>query len=144
MISKRRVRLMTRLAICEKDKGFELKQTGNYFRSDYIGIHLMRNFFRMTAAFLLGTALWVLLNLDYVVERLGVLDVAGIGIRILICYGVLMACYLLLTYLVYTVRYHRAEKVRETYDQTLAALEREYAREGKRASRAEKPGGDGR
>ncbi|MDY3918023.1 MAG: hypothetical protein SOZ59_03335 [Candidatus Limivivens sp.] len=144
MISKRRVRLMTRLAICEKDKGLELKNSGNYFRSDYIGIHLMKNFLRMTAAFLLGLGLWVLLRMDYVVEKLGVLDVAGMGLDILVCYGILTACYLLLTYLVYTVRYYRAEKVREDYNQMLLSLEREYSRDGRRMNRAGKPEGDGR
>ena len=83
MISKRRVRLMTRLAICEKEKGKQLQDVESYFRGDYIGIRLIKNFFRMTAAFLLGAGLWILANLDYVVERLGVLDVAGIGWKLL-------------------------------------------------------------
>ena len=94
MISKRRVRLMTRLAICEKEKGKQLQDVESYFRGDYIGIRLIKNFFRMTAAFLLGAGLWILANLDYVVERLGVLDVAGIGWKLLAAWAVLEAVYL--------------------------------------------------
>lgn len=144
MISRRRVRLMTRLAICEKKQEKALRCAGAYFRSDYIGIHLMKSFFRMAAAFLLGAGLWVLLEMDFVVERLGVLDAAGIGMGMLICFGVLEGVYLLLTYLVFSVRYARAAKEREAYRQTLALLEREYARDGRRADPMEETKGESR
>lgn len=127
-----------------KEKGKQLQDAESYFRGDYIGIRLIKNFFRMTAAFLLGAGLWILANLDYVVERLGVLDVAGIGWKLLAAWAVLEAVYLLLTYLVSTLRYARCEKEREEYGQLLLSLEREYSREGRRIDRVRKPEEDRR
>ena len=82
--------------------------------------------------------------MDYVVERLGVLDVAGIGWKLLAAWAVLEAVYLLLTYLVSTLRYARCEKEREEYGQLLLSLEREYSREGRRIDRVRKPEEDRR
>lgn len=133
---------MTGLAIREKEKKTELRKSGTYFRSDYIGIHLLKSFFQATIAFALGLCLWILLELDYVVDRLGVLDLYGPGIRILLCYGAVTGVYLVLTYVTYAFRYHRAEKERDAYNRTLLELEREYTREGRRIDRMSRTKGD--
>ena len=89
MNNRRRVALMTRIAVCEKEQARAVRISSDYFRGDYIGIKLMKNFFRVTAAYVLGFGLWVLLEMDFVMEKLGVLDVEGIGIGVLASYGIL-------------------------------------------------------
>lgn len=133
---------MTRLAVSEKEQKKQLRVSREYFRGDYIGAHLIRNFFCATAAFLIGLLLWFLLALDTVVEHLSVLDVEGPARQILICYGVTVGIYLLLTWIVCSVRWHRAGKVRDGYRRTLQSLEREYARKGRRIDRTPEPKGD--
>ena len=139
MINRRRVALMTRIAVCEKEQARAVRISSDYFRGDYIGIKLMKNFFRVTAAYVLGFGLWVLLEMDFVMEKLGVLDVEGIGIGVLASYGILTALYLIMTYAVCAVRYRRAAAVGEERQKLLTELEREYAVEGRRAGRVRKP-----
>ena len=142
MINRRRVALMTRIAVCEKEQARAVRISSDYFRGDYIGIKLMKNFFRVTAAYVLGFGLWVLLEMDFVMEKLGVLDVEGIGIGVLASYGILTALYLIMTYAVCAVRYRWAAAVGEERQKLLTELEREYAVEGRRAGRVRKPEGD--
>lgn len=139
MINRRRVALMTKIAVCEKEQKRALRISAAYFRGDYIGINLMKNFFRVSAAFFLGFGLWVLLELDFVMEKLGVLDVEGIGVGMLTVYGILTALYLIMTYAVCAVRYRRAAAAEEERQKLLTELEREYAVEGRRAGRVRKP-----
>lgn len=67
-----------------------------------------------------------------------------VGWKLLAAWAVLEAVYLLLTYLVSTLRYARCEKEREEYGQLLLSLEREYSREGRRIDRVRKPEEDRR
>ena len=51
MLNPRKIQLMTRLAILEKERGKELRSVRESYRSDYVGIPLLKNAFRVTAVF---------------------------------------------------------------------------------------------
>ena len=51
MVDERKVRLMTRLARYEQREGREALRINKFYRSDYIGLALLRNFFMTTIGY---------------------------------------------------------------------------------------------
>ena len=114
MINEEKVKIMDRLALYEKQEGRKYLPVSKYYRSDYIGLALIKNFFLVTIGYGLILAL--------------------------IAVGTLVV-YTLLTYIQYTVKYHRAKKSVKEYYSQLTRLEKIYNREEKKFAGREMSGG---
>ena len=111
MINEEKVKIMTKLAMYEQGKGRKYLPVSRYYRSDYIGLALIKNFFLVTIGYVLIVAAYIIIG-----------------------YLVVLIVYSVLTYIQYSVKYHRAKKsVREYYGQ-LTSLSKIYAREERKAS----------
>ena len=53
---------MTAIAVYEKRHREELSDTDQWFRGDYIGVRMLKNGCRLTLAFLIGFAFYVVLH----------------------------------------------------------------------------------
>ena len=104
MISKERVRHMTKLAEFENEESKACQKATQYFRRDYVAMELIKSFFAGTIAFGLLFVLWLM-------------DMIGFGIRIVMVYLVFLAAYLMITYIIYNRRYTKGRKqVKEYYN----------------------------
>ena len=125
MINEEKVKIMTKLAMYEKGKGRKYLPVSRYYRSDYIGLALIKNFFLVTIAVYFG---------EYLLENIHKMNLVALGAYIIIGYLVVLIVYSVLTYIQYSVKYYRAKKsVREYYSQ-LTSLSKIYAREERKAS----------
>ena len=71
---------------------------------------------------------------EYLLENIHKMNLVALGAYIIIGYLVVLIVYSVLTYIQYSVKYHRAKKsVREYYGQ-LTSLSKIYAREERKAS----------
>lgn len=129
MTDEKRIYLMTKLALFEKSHKEQLKGVNTYFRSDYIGRHLIKNGLRVTLAFLLLLTGWGLYNAETLIVDLTKIDVAALGARILFSYAAMMSFLLVLTYAIYAVRYSRARQDLYQYRELLKKLEKAYQEE---------------
>ncbi len=147
MMNEKRIRLMTKLADFEQHNGEMLYKAGTYYCSDYVSAQMMKNLFRITAAYLIGLGLWACYRLDWLLERLNTMDILGIGMGILITYGVILAVSLRLKYLIFSVKYFQAESQMQTYRNMLDRLIAEYDNERggrrRRRERRREVGGSG-
>ncbi|MDO5539814.1 MAG: hypothetical protein Q4F83_07035 [Eubacteriales bacterium] len=132
MINEKRIYLMTQLAVFEKNHEKQLEGVQKSFRSDYIGRVMIKNGFRITAAFLLALAGWGLYNAETLIVDITKIDVKALGARILFLYAAVMCLFLLITYIVQTVRYARAKQDLYEYREMLRNLEKEYRAEEER------------
>lgn len=64
-------------------------------------------------------------------DRLNSMNVLDLAENALIFYGISLGVYLILTYVVWSIRYYQAEKRRRTYGRLIDRLEAEYQREEK-------------
>lgn len=135
-MNEKRIRMMTKLADFEQRNREDLYRAGNYYRSDYIGIQLLKNLLRITLAYFIGAVLWACCHMDGLMKKLNTMDVRGTGMKLLIFYGVTAALFLLLTYLICTVRFYRSEKKLQIYRNMLEHLLLEYDREEPEESRS--------
>lgn len=129
MINEKRIYLMTRLAVFEKHHKDQLAGVQTYFRSDYIGRQMFKNGLRITLAFLLVLAGWGLYHAETLLVDITKIDVTALGARLLFLYAAVMCAFLVLTYIIQTIRYARAQRDLNQYRELLKALEKAYRQE---------------
>ena len=125
-MNEKRIYLMTRLAIFEEHHKDQLQGVRTFFRSDYIGRHMIKNGLRVTAAFLCILAGWGMYHAETLMLDITRIDVWKLGKQILFLYAVWMSFFMVLTYSIQSVRYMRARKDLEQYKELLTQLEHEY------------------
>ena len=75
--------------------------------------------------------LWVMANVDAVLESVNNLSIVYTVFMMLIIYVGFLITYLVVTYIVYAVRYKKGKKILEEYKEHLKALNQMYEREEK-------------
>ena len=134
MINEEKVKIMTKIAMYEQGKGRRYLPVSKYYRSDYIGLALIKNFFLVTIWYALAIAAVAVYFGEYLMENIHKMNLVSMGIYIIVGYAVVLVVYSVLTYIQYSVRYYKAKKsVREYYSQ-LTELSKIYAREEKKAA----------
>ena len=134
MINEEKVKIMTKLAMYEQGKGKKYLPVSRYYRSDYIGLALIKNFFLVTIGYALIVAAVAVYFGEYLMETIHKMDLVTLGVYLIIGYVVVLVAYSILTYIQYSVKYYQAKKsVREYYSQ-LTELNKIYARDEKKMS----------
>lgn len=128
MLDEEKIRLMTKLARYENGEGKEELRIARYYRSDYIGLALFRNFFLASLGYLVILLLTGSYFADFFVKKFHTLHVTGIGILVVAGYLLMIGVYSAITYTIYTVRYGRAKKGAASYERRLKELEKLYDR----------------
>lgn len=135
MLNEEKVRSMNRLALYEQTQGRRYLPVSKYYRSDYIGLALIKNFFLVTIGYILVIgSIAVYFGETLMNSNLQTEDLVEYGIDILLGYAVVLAAYTILTYIQYTIRYHMAKKSVRGYYEELTKLEKMYNREEKKPS----------
>ena len=140
MINEEKVKIMNRLAMYEKVEGRKYLPVSKYYRSDYIGLALIKNFFLVTIGYGLILAVAAAYNLEYLLDNIHKMNLITLGIGVLAGYLVILVFYSVLTYIQYTVKYHRAKKSVKEYYSELTRLEKIYSREEKKFAGREMSG----
>ena len=129
MLNEKRIRLMTKLAKYESGEGKEELRIARYYRSDYIGLAMFRNFFLASIAYLVILLLVGAYFAEFLAESLHTLNIAWIGILIVGGYLVTIGVYSVVTYTIHSIRYGRAKKGAAAYERKLRELEALYEEE---------------
>lgn len=134
MINEEKVKIMTKIAMYEQGSGRKYLPVSRYYRSDYIGLALIKNFFLVTIGYILVLAAVGVYFGEYLLENIHKMNLVVVGAYIIIGYIVVLAAYSVVTYIQYSVKYHRAKKSVKQYYGALTELSKIYAREEKRSS----------
>ena len=132
MINEEKVKIMTKLAMYEQGRGRKHLPVSRYYRSDYIGLALIKNFFLVTIGYVLIVAAVAVYFGEYLLENIHKMNLIMLGVYIVIGYLIVLVMYSILTYIQYSVKYFRAKKSVREYYQDLTRLEKIYGREEKR------------
>ena len=115
MLDEKRIRQMTKLAFFEKKEEKNALRIGRYFRSDYIGKELLKNFFLASIGYILVLAVAVLYHIEWLVDEIDTIDLqfaAGCLIASYLCF---LAVYSIAVYVISTIRYQGAQKKLKWY-----------------------------
>lgn len=132
MLNEEKVRIMTKLAAYEKGEGKDYLPISKYYRTDYIGLALIKNFFLISIAYVALAGLVSLYFLDELLENIHKMNLVRLGVKVVVGYVLLLVAYSVIVYVVQTVKYSRAKKSIKNYYMQLGRLTKIYAKEEKR------------
>ncbi len=136
MLNEERVILMTRMASYESGEGKQNVKIGNYFRSDYIAVQILKSIVCGSIAFALIYALYIFYDFEEFMQNLYKIDLLAFIQNVLIRYVVSIAAYGILTYIVCTYRYARAKNSLKCYYHNLKKLNSLYGEEPEKKTSA--------
>jgi len=140
MLNEDKIRVMTKLALYEQDKGKEAIKSNNYYKDDYVGLKIINTIVTVTIAYLFMITIWVMYKADFVLEQLVALDIADMGIKLIGFYLIILIVYLIFTYVMYSYKYIKMSEKNRKYADGLKELYLIYKREEKLAKES-KAGG---
>ena len=129
---------MTKLAFFEKKEEKNALRIGRYFRSDYIGKELLKNFFQASIGYVLVVAVMAFYHIEWLVDEIDTVDLqvaAGCLIASYLCF---LAVYSIAVYVISTICYQRAQKKLKGYGKELDELQRMYDEQKKSTCRRKK------
>lgn len=141
MLNEEKIRLMTELALFEKNHSSQMKTVTSYFKSDYISRSLIRGFVSYTLCSVMILGLWMLFHVDVVLSSIGMDEVRELAFRGGFLYLGGFFLYLALVWAVYGRRYDYEVRMNRIYIVKLKHLDKRYefhsrsrelAREGRR------------
>ena len=129
MLNEERVVLMTKMASYETHEGKKCLAIGSYFRSDYIGLQVLKSIISATIAFVVVFAMYIFYDFEVFMTDIYKMDLLEFAKNVLFYYLGTVGAYALVSYVVYTVRYSRARKSLRAYHMNLHRLSNMYRSE---------------
>lgn len=123
MVRENNVKIMTNLAIYEKNKGrWEIPMTG-FYKGDYVRLKALKSVLGATVSFLCGIGLVVAYQMEYLLANMMKLDYKQLGLKILAVYGIWVFAYWLVARVIYARRYEAARPNLIIYNHNLKKLQ---------------------
>lgn len=135
MLDVQKIKKMHKLAAYESGEGKQHLAISNYYRSDYIGLALIKNFFLTTVAYGLLLLGWAGYKSEYLMNNIHRMNLTLLVVGALGGYIILLVVYSVLTYIYCTVKYAKAQKGIQEYYKRLGQIKKIYDREEKRNDR---------
>lgn len=132
MLNERKVKLMTKLAIYEKNEGRHTIPMTKYFTDDFVSWNMIKTVVAITFAYFLGVAIWLLYNIEDIMENITTLNYFEIIRYALLLYVILLVGYIVISYIAYRVKYYRAMKSLAKYEKGLKELAKIHMEEARR------------
>lgn len=108
MINKKKVRLMTRTAIYEKNTGHDDMPMAKYYKGDYVSLHMWNTAVAVTIAYLIIFFLVVACNFENVVYNLTNINYAALIAIMAVAYAAAQAIFLIAAYIVFSYKYSQS------------------------------------
>lgn len=117
MIQKEKVKLMTRLAISEKNMTKNDKKANKFYKTDYIKSQRLKTILCVTIGYILILCSIFLINLESIVNNIFSLNYKDIIFEVLLGYVFIWLFYTILIGKIYSKRYDKSkQKMLDYYD----------------------------
>lgn len=126
MLNEERVILMTRMASYEAGEGRKNVEIGNYFRSDYISIQVLKSIISATIAFFICLGMYLFYDFETLMQEVYKMDLISFAKNILLLYGGFVIAYGIIAYAIFSIRYKKARKSLKRYYGNLKKLSSYY------------------
>ena len=129
MVNEERLGLMIRMAKQDTPQQRKALKIADYYRNDYIALALIGKFIQMTIGYGILLMFVGLASMDFLMDNLGRINYRILGAEIVIGYIIFVGFYLGVTYIVWSVRYHNAKKMKRIYEENIRKIDKIYQRE---------------
>lgn len=116
MLNEKKVKLMTKIAIREKNDGKEIKIAANCFKADYVTLQMVYTAVTATIGFLVILVLYVLGHLEELFLNAETIEYYSLIETVATDYVACLFVFLLISFFYYTHKYDKAfAKVKSNY-----------------------------
>ncbi len=122
MVNQDKVALMTKLAIYEENEGKKNIPMGKYYKDDYVSLHMVNTVIIATFSYVLILAAIIFAHLEQMMAELANMDFVKAGKDIATGYVAIILVYLVISYIVYTIKFKRVRKNLNEYNSNLKKL----------------------
>ncbi len=129
MIKEDKVKLMTKLAMYEQNNGKTTIAASKYYRTDYISLKMIETAITTSIGYLLLIVIGVLFNVDYLSEHIVSMNLITLGKKLIIGYVIMLVLFMIIAYIVYSIRYNKIKKSLSGYGENLKELYMMYKKE---------------
>lgn len=131
MLSEEKIKLMTKLAIYEKHTGKKTMKLTKYFQMDYVSWNMLKTGIAVTIGYLLIIAVYIAYHFEEFVEEIYTMDYMALGREIAARYVMLLVIYMVVTFIIYSVRYSQGMKSLKRYQKNLKKVEADSEENGR-------------
>ncbi|MCQ2538789.1 MAG: hypothetical protein MJ124_10345 [Lachnospiraceae bacterium] len=129
MLSEERIKLMTRLASYDSGEGKKNLAIAKFFRSDYIGLQILKAVICATIAYMIAFAVYIYVDFENFMLGIYKLEIWDFAKQIIKYYVVFVVSYSLLVYIGFSFKYGKAKKNLKRYFGNLKLLNSIFAKE---------------
>ena len=129
MVREENVKLMSRIAIYEKNDGKTEIPMHCFYKSDYVRLYALKAVVYASIVFALIAGLTVLYRLDDILKNIFKYDYKKLVIGILILYGIWVFAYWLIARILYAKKYEKSRSNIIIYNHNLKKLQEEAEKE---------------
>jgi hypothetical protein len=126
MLNKDRVILMTRMASYEAGEGKKHMAVVRFFKGDYIAVGILKAIVCGTLSFGLILGMYVYYNFESFMSNMYDMDILAFVRSILTKYAWFLGIYVLITYIVCTLKYDSSRRKLKRYFRNLTVLKKMY------------------
>ena len=123
---------MTKMAAYEENEGKKYISIGSYFRSDYIGLQIIKSIICATIAYVILFGMYIFYDFEFFMQDLYKMDLLEFGRNVILYYFIFTLVYAVISYVVYSYRYHKAKKSLKKYYHHLKQLSAMYDLENRK------------
>lgn len=131
MLDKKRIRLMTKMAIYEKNNIQEDLKISSYYKKDYSSLNTLITVLWITVGYGIAAGLYAVCNLEAILAELTISKLLFIGGVAVGGYLVLLIIYVICASTFYKSRHNKAKQRVKKYYRDLARLEKMEIKEKK-------------
>lgn len=111
LLNENKIKMMTKMAIYEKNEGKSMLKTAKYFKGDYIAFGVLKTVIATTFAGVILLAMYFLCNAEGMIRDINNLDYIGLAKKFALYYVLMLIVFCVIAGFVYYFRYENTRKV---------------------------------
>lgn len=117
---------MIHLAMYEQVDGKEDIAISRFFRLDYIGLGLLKNFVLVTVAYFILIGFFIIYHFEFLAANISNINLVPTVTVLIICYVMIVGIFSVIVFMIRSMRYEKAARRADKYDKKLYELDEFY------------------
>lgn len=126
MLNENKVKMMTKMAIYEKNEGKKMLKTARYFKGDFVAFAVLKSIIAATFAYIIMVIMYVMCNFESLIADINSINYTQMGKTLGIYYIAIIIVFSIIAGIVSAYQYEASRKGLKKYFSRLSKLERFY------------------
>ncbi len=132
MLNENKIKMMTKMAIYEKNQGRRMIKTAKYYKGDYVALGVLKGTIATTIAYIIVLMMVIICNVEKIVANINSIDYLQIGKTAVLYYVIALIVFSVISGIVCAYQYEKSRGGLKTYFSRLNKLERFYNKQRSR------------